>query len=133
MFTHLIAATEDGMAWEYDLTINHRSPVDPETKITKIRFVSDSGKSLFLSCSFLNNTNLEAGQWIRMRNRLCASLRSRMYEIRIMGSRTGWPLTKWFFEQQMERINQRCRAQMNWANYGQGGWVIDHLLPVSLL
>jgi hypothetical protein len=45
MFTHLIAATEDKMACEYDFTISHRSLVDPETKVSKIRFVSDSGKS----------------------------------------------------------------------------------------
>jgi hypothetical protein len=131
MFTHLVAVTEDKIAWEFDLAISHRSPVDPATKITEIRFVSDSGNSLFLNCSFWNNSNLEPDQWIRMRNRLCAPLQSRMHEIRIMGSLTQWPLTKWFFERQMERINQRCRAQMNWTNYGRGGWAIDHLLPMS--
>jgi hypothetical protein len=41
-------ATEDKMACEYDFTISHRSLVDPETKVSKIRFVSDSGKSLVL-------------------------------------------------------------------------------------
>jgi hypothetical protein len=131
MFTHLFAVTEDKIIWEYDLTISHQAPVDPATKITEISFVSDSGKSLFLKCSFWNNSNLETDQWIRMRNRLCAPLRDRMHEIRLTGSRTLWPLTKWFFERQMERINQRATAQMDWTNYGRDGWVIDHVLPMS--
>jgi hypothetical protein len=54
-----------------------------------------------------------------------------MHEIRDMDALTQWPLTKWFFERQMEKMNQRCRAQMGWPNYGRDGCHIDHLLPMS--
>jgi len=40
MYTHLIATTEDKTHYEYDLAIRHRSPVDPGTKVWKIRFLA---------------------------------------------------------------------------------------------
>ena len=62
---------------------------------------------------------------------MCYYLRRRIYEIRIEGSLTEWPRTKWFFEREMEWMKQRCRAQMSWDNYGRDGWHIDHLIPMS--
>jgi hypothetical protein len=59
MFTRLIATTEDKMACEYDLTISPWSRVDPETKVSNIRFVSDSGKSLVLEGWRRNMTFVE--------------------------------------------------------------------------
>ena len=40
MYTHLIATTVDKTDYEYDLAIRHRSPVDPGTKVWKIRFLA---------------------------------------------------------------------------------------------
>jgi hypothetical protein len=131
MYTRLIATTEDKTAWEYDLAISHRSPVDPKTRVSKIRFFDDSGKSLELEGWRRNMTFVEPDQWIGMRNRLCAILRRRIKDIQTNGSWTRWQLTKWFFERQMQRMNRRCIAQMAWPNYGRDGWVIDHLLPMS--
>jgi hypothetical protein len=76
-------------------------------------------------------TFVEPDKWIRMGNQLCTKLRSRIEDIQLKGSRTQWQLTKWFFERMMHIRNRRCVAQMDWWNYGRGGWVIDHLLPMS--
>jgi hypothetical protein len=112
---------------EYDLGKSHRNPVDPETEVIEILFIYESGDGLSLRNSFWNNTGLATAEWILLRNRMCYYLRRRMYEIRIEGSLTKWPRTKWFFEREMEWMNQRCRAQMSWDNYGRDGWHIDHL------
>jgi hypothetical protein len=131
MFTNLIAFTEEAGAWDYDLTITHQSPVDPRTLVSAIQFVRDKGEPIVLHCNFWNSTDASPIEWIKLRNRLCAYLQHRMYEIRTMDSLTRWPVTKWHFERHMRLVNKRCRAQMNWTNYGKEGWHIHHLLPMA--